>query len=125
MRQMRKMGPLQNLVAMLPGVPKELRHAEVDEGELARIEAIICSMTPEERRHPSIIDGSRRLRIAQGSGTTTPGGQRAAQAVQDGLADDEVDDEGRARAEGQARSTACRQGPRRRSAPRPGIARVG
>jgi signal recognition particle subunit SRP54 len=71
MRQMRKMGPLQNLVAMLPGVPKELRQAEVDERELARIEAIICSMTPEERRNPSVIDGSRRLRIAQGSGTNT------------------------------------------------------
>jgi signal recognition particle subunit SRP54 len=71
MRQMRKMGPLQNLVAMLPGVPKELRQAEVDESELARIEAIICSMTPEERRTPSVIDGSRRLRIASGSGTST------------------------------------------------------
>jgi signal recognition particle subunit SRP54 len=71
MRQMRKMGPLQNLVAMLPGVPKELRNAEVDEGELGKIEAIICSMTQEERRTPSIIDGSRRIRIAQGSGTTT------------------------------------------------------
>jgi signal recognition particle subunit SRP54 len=71
MRQMRKMGPLQNLVAMLPGVPKEFRQAEVDESELGRIEAIICSMTPDERRQPSIINGSRRLRIAQGSGTTT------------------------------------------------------
>jgi signal recognition particle subunit SRP54 len=71
MRQMRKMGPLQNLVAMLPGVPKELRQAEVDESELGRIEAIICSMTPEERREPSIINGSRRVRIAQGSGTST------------------------------------------------------
>jgi signal recognition particle subunit SRP54 len=71
MRQMRKMGPLQNLVAMLPGVPKELRQAEVDESDLGRIEAIICSMTPEERRQPTLIDGSRRLRIAQGSGTST------------------------------------------------------
>jgi signal recognition particle subunit SRP54 len=69
MRQMRKMGPLQNLVAMLPGVPKELRDADVDESQLTRIEAIICSMTPEERADPAIIDGSRRIRIAQGSGT--------------------------------------------------------
>jgi len=69
MRQMRKMGPLQNLVAMLPGVPKELRDADVDESQLGRIEAIICSMTPEERADPAIIDGSRRIRIAQGSGT--------------------------------------------------------
>jgi signal recognition particle subunit SRP54 len=71
MRQVRKMGPLQNLIGMLPGVPKELRQAEVDEGEMARVEAIICSMTPQERREPSIINGSRRLRIARGSGTTT------------------------------------------------------
>jgi signal recognition particle subunit SRP54 len=71
MRQMRKMGPIQNLVGMLPGVPKELRQAEIDEGELGRVEAVICSMTPEERRDPSIINGSRRLRIARGSGTST------------------------------------------------------
>jgi signal recognition particle subunit SRP54 len=71
MRQIRKMGPLQQIVGMMPGVPKELRQAELDEGELARVEAIICSMTPEERREPSIINGSRRLRIARGSGTTT------------------------------------------------------
>jgi signal recognition particle subunit SRP54 len=71
MRQVRKMGPLQNLVGMLPGMPKELRNAEVDEGELGKVEAIICSMTPEERRRPSLINGSRRLRIANGSGTTT------------------------------------------------------
>ena len=71
MRQVRKMGPLQNLVGMLPGMPKELRDAEVDEGELGKVEAIICSMTPEERRRPSLINGSRRLRIANGSGTTT------------------------------------------------------
>ena len=71
MRQVRKMGPLQNVIAMLPGVPKELKNADVDEAELARVEAIICSMTGEERREPSIINGSRRLRIARGSGTTT------------------------------------------------------
>jgi signal recognition particle subunit SRP54 len=71
MRQMRKMGPLQSIVGMLPGVPRELRDAEIDEGELARIEAIICSMTPAERRDPGIINGSRRHRIARGSGTST------------------------------------------------------
>ncbi len=71
MRQVRKMGPLQNVIAMLPGVPKELKNAEVDESELARVEAIICSMTREERNEPTIINGSRRLRIARGSGTTT------------------------------------------------------
>ena len=56
---------------MLPGMPKELKGAELDEGEINRIEAIICSMTPAERRDPSVINGSRRVRIAQGSGTTT------------------------------------------------------
>jgi signal recognition particle subunit SRP54 len=71
MRQVRKMGPLGNIVKMMPGIPKELKQTEVDESEIARVEAIICSMTPEERREPSLINGSRRLRIAQGSGTTT------------------------------------------------------
>jgi signal recognition particle subunit SRP54 len=71
MQQVRKMGPLQNLVGMMPGLPKEARDAEVDESQLARIEAIIRSMTPEERRNPTVINGSRRLRIARGSGTST------------------------------------------------------
>jgi signal recognition particle subunit SRP54 len=74
MREVRKLGPLQDLLAMLPGVPgakNQLKDLEVDESELGRTEAIICSMTPEERRNPAIIGGSRRLRIARGSGTTT------------------------------------------------------
>jgi len=71
MQQIKKMGPLQNLVGMLPGVPKELKKAEIDEGEIARLEAIIRSMTPQERRDPSIMNGSRRLRVANGSGNTT------------------------------------------------------
>ncbi len=71
MQQVRKMGPLQNLVGMMPGLPKEARDAQVDESQLARIEAIIRSMTPEERRNPAVINGSRRLRIAHGSGTST------------------------------------------------------
>ena len=71
MRQVRKMGPIGNLMKMMPGMPKELRKAEIDEGELGRVEAIICSMTPAERRDPSLINGSRRVRIARGSGTTT------------------------------------------------------
>ena len=71
MRQMRKMGPLSSIVGMLPGMPKELRQAEIDEGELGRVEAIICSMTPEERRDPTVINGARRQRIAKGSGTST------------------------------------------------------
>jgi signal recognition particle subunit SRP54 len=71
MRQVRQMGPLQNILQMMPGVSKQLRDVEVDEREFARLEAIICSMTPAERRDPSIINGSRRARIAHGSGTTT------------------------------------------------------
>jgi signal recognition particle subunit SRP54 len=74
MREMRKLGPLQDLLAMLPAVPggkNAIRDLEVDQGQLAKAEAIICSMTPEERRNPAIIGGSRRLRIARGSGSTT------------------------------------------------------
>jgi signal recognition particle subunit SRP54 len=69
MRQIRKMGPLQNLLGMLPGVGKELRGVKVDEREFDRIQAIILAMTPQERRRPDLIKGSRRLRIAKGSGT--------------------------------------------------------
>jgi signal recognition particle subunit SRP54 len=71
MRQVKKMGPIQNIVGMLPGVPKEMRDAQIDDREIGRIEAIICSMTPEERREPTVINGSRRARIAAGSGTST------------------------------------------------------
>ncbi|MGZ8763257.1 MAG: signal recognition particle protein, partial [Acidimicrobiia bacterium] len=71
MRQVKKMGPLQNVLKLMPGIPKELKNAELDDGELNRVEAIICSMTPAERNDPSLINGARRLRIAQGSGTTT------------------------------------------------------
>jgi signal recognition particle subunit SRP54 len=71
MQQIKRMGPLQNVLGMLPGMPKEVRNAEIDDKDLARIEAIIRSMTPEERRRPELINGSRRMRIAQGSGTST------------------------------------------------------
>jgi signal recognition particle subunit SRP54 len=71
MQQLKKMGPLSGLVGMIPGLPKEVRNAEVDDGAMKPIEAIIHSMTPEERRSPSIINGSRRSRIAKGAGTTT------------------------------------------------------
>lgn len=70
MRQVRRMGPLQNVLGMLPGVPKEIKNAEIDDREINRIEAIICSMTPAERDDPTIINGSRRVRIANGSGVT-------------------------------------------------------
>jgi signal recognition particle subunit SRP54 len=69
-RMMRKMGPLQSVVSMIPGLGKQMRGLNVDDRELARVEAIILSMTPEERRSPEVINGSRRARIARGSGTT-------------------------------------------------------
>src|SRR6201997_3938069 len=69
MRQIRRMGPLQNLLGMIPGMGKELRGVKVEEKEFDRLQAIILSMTPEERRHPELIKGSQRLRIAKGSGT--------------------------------------------------------
>jgi signal recognition particle subunit SRP54 len=71
LQQVRKMGPLQNLMGLMPGVPKELRNTEVDENQVSKVEAIIRSMTRDERVEPNIIDGSRRLRIANGSGTQT------------------------------------------------------
>ncbi len=69
-RMMKKMGPLKGILSMVPGLGKELKGVEVDENELARVEAIILSMTPAERLSPETIDGSRRRRIAQGSGTS-------------------------------------------------------
>jgi len=71
LQQIRKMGPLQNIIGMMPGIPKELKNAEVGENEIGRVEAIIRSMTAEERSKPDLISGSRRTRIANGSGTST------------------------------------------------------
>ncbi len=73
MQQLKKMGPLNQILGMLPGIsglpaPKNL---QISDDELTRLQAIIQSMTPEERRNPNIIDGSRRLRVARGSGNTT------------------------------------------------------
>src|SRR6476469_4196652 len=70
LKTIRRMGPLQNLLGMLPGMGgMQTKGLKVDEKEMDRIEAIILSMTPEERRRPELIKGSRRLRIAKGSGT--------------------------------------------------------
>ena len=71
MSQVRKMGPMDELLGMIPGMggAKQLKNLQVDDKQLDHIEAIISSMTPEERRKPDIINGSRRKRIAQGSGT--------------------------------------------------------
>jgi signal recognition particle subunit SRP54 len=70
MKAVRKMGPLTNVLGMIPGLAgAQLKNMKVDERELDRIQAIILSMTPDERRRPELIKGSRRLRIARGSGT--------------------------------------------------------
>jgi signal recognition particle subunit SRP54 len=69
LRQVRRLGPLQSLLGLIPGVDKELRNVRINEREFDRIQAIILSMTAEERRHPEMINGSRRVRIARGSGT--------------------------------------------------------
>jgi signal recognition particle subunit SRP54 len=71
LKRIRKMGPLTSLLGMIPGLAgHQLSKMQVDEKEFDRIEAIIYSMTPHERRHPELIKGSRRLRIAKGSGTS-------------------------------------------------------
>ncbi len=71
MKTMRRMGPLTSLLGMIPGLQgQELKNMKFDERELDRLEAIILSMTAEERRRPELIKGSRRLRIARGSGTS-------------------------------------------------------
>ena len=73
LQQMKKMGPMEELMKMLPGLPKAaLAEARPDTDRLKRYEAIMQSMTVQERRHPRVIDGSRRRRIAAGSGTTVP-----------------------------------------------------
>lgn len=70
LRQMKKMGSFSSILKMLPGIGNQLSNVEIDDKELARIEAMICSMTKEERRNPKVLNGSRRMRIAKGSGTT-------------------------------------------------------
>lgn len=69
LQQLKKMGPLSGVMGMLPGMPKEMKNAQVGDDMVKVTEAIIRSMTPEERRKPDIINGSRRTRIANGSGT--------------------------------------------------------
>jgi signal recognition particle subunit SRP54 len=70
MQEVRSMGPLDQLVGMIPGMQRLPQNVAVDERQLTRVEAIIRSMTPEERQRPQVINGSRRKRIAAGSGTT-------------------------------------------------------
>ncbi|MEP6776654.1 MAG: signal recognition particle protein, partial [Chloroflexota bacterium] len=73
LQQIKKLGPLEQVLGMIPGIGQAMRQQQVsiDEGDLGHIEAMIRSMTPDERHNPDIIDTSRRRRIARGSGTTT------------------------------------------------------
>lgn len=66
-KQIKKLGPLENLIKMIPGVPKELKQVKVDPKDMAHVEAIILSMTPYERRHPECLKATRKQRIAKGS----------------------------------------------------------
>jgi signal recognition particle subunit SRP54 len=72
LRQVKKMGSLGGLMKLMPGMSKEMRQAagQIDDGEISRVEAIVCSMTPAERADVNLLDGSRRSRIARGSGST-------------------------------------------------------
>ena len=70
MQMLKRMGSLQGLLGMMPGMGKELKDVDVDDKQVARLEAIIRSMTPEERAKPKVLNGRRRKRIAAGSGTT-------------------------------------------------------
>jgi signal recognition particle subunit SRP54 len=70
MQQLKKMGPLESVLGMIPGVGKALKGVQIDEKGLSRVEAIIQSMTPDERVDPNLIDGSRKKRIADGSGNS-------------------------------------------------------
>ena len=70
MQQMKKMGPLSSILGMLPGVGSKLKDVEIDENALKKPEAIVRSMTPQERRHPDLLNASRRKRIAAGAGVT-------------------------------------------------------
>jgi signal recognition particle subunit SRP54 len=69
-KMLRRMGPLQGVLKMLPGIGAQMGDVDVDDKQLARVEGIVLSMTPQERRQPLVIDGKRRQRIARGSGTT-------------------------------------------------------
>ena len=69
-KMLKRMGPIQGVLKLIPGLGNQLKDVDIDERQLARVEAIVLSMTPQERRMPHLINGSRRLRIARGSGQT-------------------------------------------------------
>ena len=92
MQQIRQMGSLDQLMEMIPGMnqlAKRLPAGSLDEGQFKQVEAIISSMTLEERRVPNMINGSRRRRISRGSGTTSAGGKPTPEPVPTSPEDDE------------------------------------
>ena len=89
LQQVKKMGPLNQVLGMLPGVGRQLKDVDVDDREIARVEAIVQSMTPAERRDPKILNGSRRGRIARGS-ARPPSRWTPGQAVRRDAQDDEA-----------------------------------
>ena len=101
MQSIKKMGSLSSLLGMMPGMPKELKNAKISDDDLKPIEAIIRSMTLDERARPQIINGSRRARIAQRLGHRPRRRHAPHQAVRRHAEDDEADGDGRQ--EGQAR----------------------
>ena len=94
-KMLKKMGPLQGVLKMIPGLGNQLKDVEIDERQLARVEAIVLSMTPKERSMPHLIDGSRRKRIADGQRADDPGREQAALRPQADGKDDEADGEGK------------------------------
>ena len=91
-RMLRKMGPLKGVLSMIPGLGKQLQGVDINEKDMARVEAIVLSMTPQERRMPHLIDGSRRKRIASRQRDDDPAGQPAALRPQADAEDDEADE---------------------------------
>jgi signal recognition particle subunit SRP54 len=79
-RMLNKMGPMKGVMKLLPGMGRQLDDLDIDERQMSRVEAIVLSMTPHERRVPHVINGPRRRRIAAGSGTTIEDVNRLLQA---------------------------------------------
>ncbi len=131
---MRKMGPLRSVLSMVPGLGKQLQGVDVDDRALEWARAIVLSMTPEERRRPELINGSRRARIAPRERHDRPAGEPAAERPQADGEDDEADGQGQdaePAVDGRRRCGARRDGPdtgrpeRRRMAAKIRLARVG
>ena len=92
---LKKMGPLQGVMKMIPGLGNQLKDVDIDERQLARVEAIVLSMTPQERSKPHLIDGSRRQADRRRQRPDDPGREQAALRPQADGKDDEADGQGK------------------------------